>query len=128
MARRVILVEDDEDVRELLHVILDSEGFDVTALGHPRLLQALDPQSAPALFLIDLMLPGTSGIEAARRLQGRGFTTPIIGISASRLMLEVAAGSGLFAETVYKPFDLNELVECVQQAIAAQAGSRSVQY
>ena len=65
------------------------------------------------------MLPGMSGIEVAGQLRTRGFTTPIIGISASRLMLEVATGSGLFDDIVYKPFDLHELVDCIRQAIAA---------
>jgi two-component system response regulator MtrA len=115
----VVVIEDDGDVRELLDVLLTAEGFEVVALNHPRLLQSLDPVSPPTLFLLDLMLPGMTGIDLARQLRTRGFTTPIIGISASRLMLEVATGSGLFDDIVYKPFDLPELVACVQQAIAA---------
>jgi CheY-like chemotaxis protein len=65
------------------------------------------------------MLAGDGGVDVARRLRDRGFTTPIVGISASRLALEVAAGSGLFDATVCKPFDVQELTDCVQRAVAA---------
>jgi DNA-binding response OmpR family regulator len=119
MVAQIIFVEDDQDVRELILLLLNFEGFEVREFSHPRQLAALDPESPPALFLVDLMLPGMSGIEAARQLRARGFTTPMIGISASRLMLEVAAGSGLFDDTVPKPFDLGELINCLQSAIAA---------
>jgi len=120
---RVVVVEDDEDIRELLHLVLESEGFEVVALNHPLSLETLDSHRPPALFLLDLMLPGMSGVEAARQLRGRGFTAPFIAISASRLKLQVAAGSGLFDGTVCKPFDLHDLIECLHRTMVATTGS-----
>jgi two-component system response regulator MtrA len=121
VAAVVVVLEDDSDVRELLDVLLTAEGFQVVALHHPRMVQRLDPTTPPALFLLDLIVPGASGLEVAQQLRTRGFTTPIIAISVSRLQLAIAAGSGLFDALVYKPFDLAELVACVRQALAAHS-------
>jgi two-component system phosphate regulon response regulator PhoB len=123
MSTQIVVVEDSRDIRELLQLLLESEGFDVRSLAHPRSIESLDPRAAPGAFLIDLMLPGTSGVELARRIRELGFVeTPIIAISASRLMLEVARGSGLFADFIYKPFDLAQIVECLGTATASHPG------
>lgn len=69
---------------------------------------------APDLFLIDIMLPEMDGITLARRIQDEGFTsTPMIAMSASVLMRQVAEASGLFEHTLSKPFDITEFLQTI---------------
>jgi CheY-like chemotaxis protein len=64
------------------------------------------------------MLPGENGIQLARRLRSHGFaTTPMIAMSASMSMAHCALESGLFEETIYKPFDLATLLEAVDRYV-----------
>jgi CheY-like chemotaxis protein len=113
----VVVVDDEPDLRSLICEVLQEEGYSVVSLPHPSL--ALGLEQAPALFLIDLMLPGMTGIELAQLLrQGPFGQTGMIGLSASSAMLRHAADSHLFQETIQKPFDLEYLLEAVRQYVA----------
>jgi two-component system response regulator MtrA len=97
-----------------LRDVLEPEGYDVVAVDHPDALTGKDPERVD-LILIDLMLPGRSGVKLAGELRANGFVqTPIVAISASPILLHVAQQSGLFQETLSKPFDLSRLLECVR--------------
>lgn len=115
MSVSVVIVEDDQDVREMLCYALVSVGFDVTSLAR------LDPDSlarhtSPQLFLIDLRLPGLDGVALAARLRAQGFEdSAIVGMSASSVEVRRALHAGLFEEVLPKPFDLSELVGCVER-------------
>src|SRR5579862_3867055 len=102
----VVIVEDDEDVLELLHDVFAIEAYEVVGIPH---VDGLDDRIAaihPDVFLIDIMLHGTSGIEVTERLRHQGYdATPIIAMSASSVMLQVAEESNLFHEVIAKPFD-----------------------
>ena len=115
MRGRILLVEDDWEIQDLLGEALDDEGFDVTCFASPdALLQDLWSHR-PDLFLVDLMLPRISGIELAARLRQLGFTqTPILGMSASKPMATVAHGSGVFDHVIDKPFDLDTLIATLE--------------
>ncbi len=118
MAPRIAVVEDEIAVLEMLRDLLEADGFSVVALDHPDRIQTIESDAPPDLFLIDLMLPGRSGIELAEQLRSTGFTnTPMIAMSASRAMTRFASESGLFQETIYKPFDLSTLLECVERHV-----------
>lgn len=127
MKPTVAVVEDDPDILELLGEILDVDGFHVTAFSRPPSPDECagrfrDGGRKPSVFVIDLMLPGMTGIELASRLRESEFRdTPMIAMSASRLMLEMAAGSGLFDATVAKPFNLDTLVEAIEQYAGIQS-------
>jgi len=115
--RIVVVVDDEPDLRSLICEVLQEEGYSVVSLPHPSL--ALGLRQAPSLFLIDLMLPGMTGIELAQQLrQGLFGETGMIGLSASSAMLRHANDSQLFQETIQKPFDLKYLLETVRQHVA----------
>src|ERR1044071_7823270 len=82
----VLIVEDEPDIAEGLRYNLEREGLRavVAATGEKGLEMALDRNSPPALILLDLMLPGMSGIELCRRLRREPSTrrTPIIMLTA----------------------------------------------
>jgi DNA-binding response OmpR family regulator len=112
----IVVVEDEKDVLSLLCDVLESDGFDVIGLGRPDQVQQMAPPPHPDMFLLDLMLPGMNGIDLARRLRDSGYSQePIIGMSASPRMLDAASRSGLFQETISKPFDLSILLDTVER-------------
>ena len=115
----VALIDDEPDVLALLQDVLESQGFTVLSASKPDVLERAVSLVRPALFLVDLMLPGTTGVMLASRLRQRGFThTPMIAMSASPLMSRFAVESGLFTDAIDKPFDVDTLVERVARYAA----------
>jgi CheY-like chemotaxis protein len=116
MARQVVVIDDEPDILAMMRVVLELEGYSVLCLERPSELPAVWANGDPAVFLIDVMLPGLSGIELARALRAAGFAqTPMIAMSASPLMLSAAQATGLFQDTLPKPFDLGRLLTCITQ-------------
>ncbi|HZU13012.1 MAG TPA: response regulator [Chloroflexota bacterium] len=107
----VVIVEDELDVLDVLREALEYEGYRVMPFTHPDQVHATAAAIDPAAFLIDIMLPRLSGIELAEALRRERFPrTPMIALSASALMLDLARQSGLFNDCIAKPFDIEELV------------------
>jgi DNA-binding NtrC family response regulator len=117
----IAVVDDEQDLREFLGQLLEDEGYTVRSFSHPRAVtQISDDDERPRLFLIDLMLPEMTGIVLAARLQGLGFEdTPKIAMSASGTMIARAQESHLFQETLSKPFELDDFLDCVARTLAA---------
>ncbi|HEX8919126.1 MAG TPA: response regulator [Chloroflexota bacterium] len=117
----IVVVDDERDVLEVVCSLLEDEGYSVMGLSHPieaAVLHEAAPE--PTLFLLDIMLPEMNGIALARLLQNNGFvTTPKIAMSASPHMLRVAKDSGLFQDTIGKPFDVDELLSCIGHYLAS---------
>jgi CheY-like chemotaxis protein len=118
--QRIVVVDDEPELLDVVCELLDEEGYSTVCVDHPAKALELEPEPPADLFLVDLMLPGFNGIELAKRLRESGYAdTPMIAMSASLTMLEEAAGSHLFEEAMAKPFDLTELLECVEQYVRA---------
>ena len=120
--RCIVVIEDEPDILHVLRDVLELEDFDVVSIPRPDLVETAVAAVRPGLFLIDIMLPGTSGIELAEQLRASGYDqTPMIAMSASKLMSHIADESGLFQETVDKPFDLPALLECVERLVSCSS-------
>jgi DNA-binding response OmpR family regulator len=118
MSVTVAIVEDDFDILCLMREILEIDGFQVATFSNPdtQKIEKMDP--APALFLLDLMLPGMTGVELAGCLRRSAYPdTPMIAMSASRMMLEMASASGLFQDTIAKPFNLSTLLSRIEELV-----------
>lgn len=116
MGTRVVVVEDEPGVRDLLGDILEMEGCDPLCLEHPSLVRNIPQDPPPDLFLIDLMLPEMSGIELAAELRKRGYgRTPMVAMSASSRLLDAARAADLFQDTLAKPFDVREMVGTIHR-------------
>lgn len=117
----IVVVDDEPELLELLRGVLQSEGYEVLSFTRPSPVTTLkETAEHPDVFLIDLMLPEMDGIALAARLKDEGFeTTPKIAMSASREWLRAAEESHLFQLTLNKPFDVDELLTCVGQFVAA---------
>ena len=114
-AKRVLIVEDDAHIAELLRMHLHDEGYAVThaADGHAG-LRELERGSWDALVL-DLMLPGIDGLEICRRARAMARYTPIIITSARSSEVHRILGLELGADDyLAKPFSMLELVARVK--------------
>lgn len=110
----IVVVDDEADLRWLICETLKDEGYDVVQFSDPR--GVLTFEEAPAVFLLDLMLPGMSGIALAQTLRAERFPlVPMIAMSASGPFLSRARQSGLFQTTLPKPFDLSVLIDQVER-------------
>ena len=113
------VVDDELDLLDLVATILQEEGYTVMCMESPAQAQQLEQaESRPELLVLDIMLPGMTGIELARKLRADGFpNTPMIAISASSSMLRRARDSGLFQDALSKPFDLDTFLGVVEQQL-----------
>ena len=108
MAKETILVvEDEEDIRELLKYNLEKEGYQVfVAATGEEALQTVRARR-PDLILLDLMLPGIDGLEVCRRIRGGAQTQhlPIIMLTAKGEEADIVTGLELGADDyIVKPF------------------------
>ena len=120
--RPVLIIEDDPDIAESLRYNLEREGLEarVAATGELGLSAALDAKNPPALIVLDLMLPGMSGMDLCRRLRREPATrrTPIIMLTARVLEEERVAGLDLGAyDYITKPFSVRELMARVRAVL-----------
>lgn len=112
---QILVIEDEPCVQELLRDVLEPEGFTIVSVSHPDDLHPEPGEKEPDLIIVDLMLPARNGVQVASDLRAKGFGhTPMVAISASRLMLHLAHETGLFQTTLSKPFELSSLIRCVQ--------------
>jgi len=106
---RVLVVDDDPDVRELLNDYLSEQGYEVLSAGDAATARALLDQAAPSVVLLDVGLPGEDGLSLARAIRER-FDLGIIIISGAGETVDRIVGLEVGADDyVAKPFDLREL-------------------
>lgn len=117
MNQTVLVVEDDPATLEVLGGILALDEFTVVSTSSPEHVCRLAATIAPDLLLVDLMLPGMSGIELAAELREDGFNIPMIGMSGSPLMREIAEETGLFQALLEKPLDFDMLTERIWETV-----------
>lgn len=122
MNKKILVVEDDDGVRQLLCDLGESAGYDVIGLPYPDLVLDVASHERPDLILVDMMLPRHSGVEIADKLHINGFGhIPIIATSASPIMRDLARQTSVFQAVVSKPFDVNVLLEVIHATIEAPA-------
>lgn len=117
---RILLIEDDEDIQELIRYNLTREGYVVEAAGSAENGLALATTSRPDLILLDLMLPGMEGLEACRRLKGSEATSsiPVIMVTAKGEETDIVAGLELGADDyIVKPFSPRVLVARIRAVL-----------
>src|ERR671919_2213552 len=109
-AGRVLVVDDDRRLRDMLRRALESEGFEIdSAEDGGRALAAIS-QRAFDLVVLDVLMPGVDGLGVARRLRQRGDATPILMLTARDGIPDRVAGLDAGADDyLVKPFALEEL-------------------
>jgi DNA-binding response OmpR family regulator len=122
MLQSILIIEDDADIAESLHYNFKREGYrsSVAESGEKGLRLALDEKSSPSLIVLDLMLPGMSGMELCRRLRREPITeaTPIIMLTARAGETDKIAGLDSGADDyIIKPFSVKEVVARVRSVL-----------
>lgn len=118
----ILIIEDDADIAESLHYNFKREGFRpiIAESGEKGLRFALDKKHPPSLIVLDLMLPGMSGMELCRRLRRENLTekTPIIMLTAKAAETDKIAGLELGADDyIVKPFSVKEVIARVRAVL-----------
>lgn len=112
-AQKILVVEDHRDTRELLKYNLTAAGFDVAAAEDGQLGLNLAHAFKPDIILLDLMMPGTDGLEVCRQLKGDPATSriPVVMLTAKGEEVDKIVGLELGADDyVVKPFSPRELI------------------
>ena len=124
----IYVVADDPDVSQLIEHNLRTAGYEVSTFFSGAPVVSMAAQAQPALFLLDIMLPGMSGFDLCRQIRQheRLGKTPIIFLSArtqepDRLQAFDAGGDGY----ITKPFSPRELIARVRNVLRVQASAPS---
>lgn len=109
--KKILLIDDDAELRQLLATYLGRHGLDVLLLPDTRQLDAYLERYQPHLIVLDLMMPGEDGLAACRRLRARGENVPVIMLTARDEAVDRVIGLEMGADDyIGKPFDPRELV------------------
>jgi DNA-binding response OmpR family regulator len=117
---KILIVDDEEDILELLRFNLTKEGYQVTCTGSGENALSRIPSEMPDLIVLDLMLPGIDGLEVARMLKSNATTTsiPIVMLTAKGEEADIVTGLELGADDyVTKPFSPRVLLARVRAVL-----------
>ena len=119
---RLLVVDDDPDVRESLERALRHAGFAVTTAGHGADALASLARSPVDLIVLDVLMPMLDGFDACRRLRQRGDATPVLVLTAKDAVDDRVTGLEAGADDyLVKPFALREL-QARLRALLRRAG------
>lgn len=132
--KRILIAEDQADIRNLLVLNLRSAGYEVTDVSDGLAALASETAQNNDLLILDLMMPGLDGLEVCKTLRARGCNTPILMLTAKSTELDRVLGLELGADDyLTKPFSLAELLarvkallrrsELMKAAQVAQSGT-----
>lgn len=112
--RRIVVVEDEDNLLEALRYNLTKEGYDVAAAGDGREGLALATDIGPDLVILDIMLPEMDGLDVCRNIRGES-DVPILMLTAKGEEVDKVVGLELGADDyVVKPFSMRELLARVR--------------
>lgn len=124
---RLLVVDDDPGLRELLTRYLTEQGFEVAAVPDGQAMEQRLATQPADLVILDLMLPGEDGLALARRLRARG-EIPIIMLSARGEELDRIVGLEVGADDyLAKPFNPRELLARIRAVLRRRAAPATVE-
>jgi FixJ family two-component response regulator len=120
----VFVVDDDQSVREALSSLIRSIGLDVETYASAHEYLRRPPQQLPACLVLDVRMPGLSGLDLQRELAQQGREIPIIFVTAhGDIPMTVKAMKAGAAEFLSKPFRDQDLLDAICQALARDRAS-----
>ncbi len=111
LRKTVLIVDTDVGSAQLLHDMLDLDGFDPVVVSHLESVKSIALAVAPDAFVMTVMLPPTTGIELAAELRESFEKTPMVALTSSILMRELAEESALFVAVLGRPPDFSILLD-----------------
>jgi len=114
MERSILVVDDHDASADVLAQLLDEEGYRVRCAGDGQAALHAITQAPPDLVLSDVMMPKMDGVTLIKQLRARGWTMPVVLMSA-----DVAAVDLPDVPFLVKPLDLHTLLETIARMFAA---------
>ncbi|HWQ77347.1 MAG TPA: response regulator transcription factor [Anaerovoracaceae bacterium] len=109
--QKILIIEDEPNIRELVLYNLGQNGYEVLAAEDGLLGFSMAREEKPDLILLDIMLPGKNGYDICRELRAEGIKTPIIMLTAKNEEIDKVLGLEFGADDyISKPFGIRELV------------------
>jgi CheY-like chemotaxis protein len=124
MSARILVADDDDDIRHLITFSLQRSGFEVEAVGDGDAAFDAITANPPALAVLDVQMPGRTGLQVVDALADRGGSspTPVLLVSASAQQAEIDRGLATGAAGyLTKPFTPRALVDKVREILGEQA-------
>lgn len=128
MSERILIVEDEEKIARVIQLELEYEGYEseIAKTG----LEALEQynQGGWNLILLDVLLPGLSGIEVLRRIRVKDSATPVILLTARNAVVDKVNGLDQGAnDYITKPFEIEELLARIRSCLRLSQMTRKVE-
>lgn len=121
----VMVVDDDQDLAEMLGIVLNGAGFEVDLVNSGDQVMTIFDQHEPDLVLLDVMLPGLSGIEVCKLIREKSMV-PIVMLTAKGDSYDVVNGLEAGADDyVVKPFNPSELVARIKVRLRRSSSESS---
>ena len=121
---RILVVDDDGRLRELLNRYLNEQGYAVRTVSDATEMNRQLARERYDLMILDLMLPGEDGLTICRRLRGTGDTTPIIMLTAKGEEVDRIVGLEMGADDYLpKPFNPRELLARIHAVLRRQSST-----
>ncbi|KHL91438.1 PhoB family transcriptional regulator [Paenibacillus sp. IHB B 3415] len=128
MTESILVVEDEVRIARLLQIELECEGYRVSIAGSGHQGLELYQEQQPDLLLLDVMLPGFSGIELLRRIRASDADTPVLLLTAKSSVEDKVSGLDLGAnDYITKPFQIEELLARVRAALRLASGRKTAE-
>lgn len=122
MQKHILIVDDDQRLRDLLMRYLTEQGFEVQAARDGKSMETILSNRQFDLIVLDLMLPGEDGLTICRSLRGSGNTTPVIMLTARGDEVDRIVGLEMGADDYLpKPFNPRELLARINAVLRRQA-------
>ena len=118
---RVLIIDDQEDMRFLLGMIFDEEGYEVQVAENGEQGLMFAQETPPALIVLDLKMPGLGGWEVVARLKLQRSVPPVILVSGARDEITRGSLGPPVAGFLLKPFRVHEVLEMAARALEAHA-------
>lgn len=116
--QKILVVDDEQNICELLRLYLEKEDFDVIIAGDGQVALDLIKRENPSLVLLDIMIPLVDGWQVCRRVRESGNNCPIIMLTAKGETFDKIMGLELGADDyIVKPFDTKEVVARIKAVL-----------
>jgi FixJ family two-component response regulator len=123
----VFVVDDDPSIRESLSLLLSSTGYGVKTFSSAKEFLESEPDtSGPACLVLDVKMPGLSGLDLQKELKSRNYAIPIIFITGhGDIPMSVQAMKKGAVDFLSKPFDDGDLLDAVKEALLKDSQARA---
>ena len=121
----VIVIDDDPSMRQAITTLIETVGLNGQTYGSGEEFLQSPPPDVPSCLVLDVRLPGLSGLRLQRTLSERGATIPIIFVTGhGDILMSVQAMKAGAVEFLTKPFRDQDLLDAIEQALESDRATR----